>query len=61
MRFSTIGGAQLLALAACFFPSCIAAGAYDRPSTFIPGRYIVEFEDENTVRFQISTKYEAKL
>ncbi|CRG88283.1 Putative ATP-dependent helicase HRQ1 [Talaromyces islandicus] len=48
MRISTTSGGQLLALAACFFPSCIAAGAYDRPSSFIPGRYIVEFEEENS-------------
>uniref|UniRef100_A0A093UWT0 Minor extracellular protease vpr n=1 Tax=Talaromyces marneffei PM1 TaxID=1077442 RepID=A0A093UWT0_TALMA len=45
-----IGGAQLLALSACLFSSVIRANGFGNSrEPFIPGRYLVEFQDSVTV------------
>jgi hypothetical protein len=46
---SKISGASLLALSAFFLPSTLAAGAWNNSSPFVPGRYLVEFEDSTAV------------
>jgi hypothetical protein len=47
---TTISGAKLLALSTCLFFSVITATQFGNLSSpFIPGRYLVEFQDNTTV------------
>lgn len=55
VMFPTISGAKLLALSACLFNSVIGATRFGNSSSpFIPGRYLVEFEDNTSVSLGIS-------
>lgn len=48
--FSTISGAKLLVLSAWLFSSVIGATSFGNSSSpFIPGKYLVEFQDSTTV------------
>lgn len=52
----TKNGSKLLALSACLFSSVMGATRFGNPSSaFIPGRYLVEFEDSTTVSLGISS------
>lgn len=47
---STMSGAKLLALSACMFSSVMGATTFGNSSSpFIPGRYLVEFQNSTTV------------